>query len=148
MSAVGEGDPETGRLLHRLTLAVRWGDMDALGHINNATYFTYFEQARVAWLEGLAGGAEGLTAGTASGPVVVTAACEFRAPVTYPATVVVELYGEPPGRSSFGTRYRLTDAGDGRIYALGSARVVWVDHRAGRSMALPQAVREALPAGG
>lgn len=76
MSGADAVDPEAGRLLHQLTLAVRWGDMDALGHVNNATYFTYFEQVRVAWLARLAGGTEGLAPGTASGPVIVTTACE------------------------------------------------------------------------
>ena len=41
------------RLLHSLRLQVRWGDMDALGHVNNAEYLRYFEQSRIAWLEAL-----------------------------------------------------------------------------------------------
>lgn len=140
--------PQAEGWVHRLTLAVRWGDMDALGHVNNATYFTYFEQARVAWLDTLTGSPGHLGPVGGSGPVIVTADCEFRAPVVYPATVAVDVFADPPGRSNFLTRYRLTDTGDGRLYALASARVVWVDRDSGRSTPLPQSVREALPGGG
>ena len=37
-------------LLHEHRLDIRWGDMDALGHVNNVIYFRYFEQARASWL--------------------------------------------------------------------------------------------------
>ncbi|UEX77149.1 acyl-CoA thioesterase [Spiribacter halobius] len=134
--------------VHQLTLQVRWGDMDALGHVNNATYFTYFEQARVAWLERLAGSGGHLSPDAGSGPVVVTASCEFRLPITYPATLTVAVLAAPPGRSSIDTCYRLVDAGDQRLYALGAARMVWVDRRSGRSTPLPAGLREALPGAG
>jgi len=44
--------PADSRLFaHRFTLAVRWGDMDAMGHVNNTVYFRYMEQTRIEWLE-------------------------------------------------------------------------------------------------
>ncbi len=39
--------PEDKKLVHESIISVRWGDMDALGHVNNAVYFRYIEQARV-----------------------------------------------------------------------------------------------------
>ncbi len=41
--------PEPNTLLHKMPISVRWGDMDAMGHVNNAAYLTYFEQARFDW---------------------------------------------------------------------------------------------------
>lgn len=41
-------------LLHTERIVVRWGDMDSVGHVNNAVYFTYMESARVGWLRQLA----------------------------------------------------------------------------------------------
>ena len=43
--------PEEKKLVHESIIPVRWGDMDALGHVNNAVYFRYIEQARVNWLD-------------------------------------------------------------------------------------------------
>ena len=49
-----EGDPEhEGRLVHVERMRMRWGDMDALGHMNNTVYFRYLEQARISWFDGL-----------------------------------------------------------------------------------------------
>lgn len=133
-------DPE-GRLLHRSRLAVRWGDMDALGHVNNAAYFRYFEQARIEWYAALGLGALG---GTGAGMVIADAHAEFRRPVRYPAVLDVAMGGHSPGRSSFVSTY--TIAADGELCTRGSARVVWVDAVSGRPVALPEAVRARLGA--
>jgi acyl-CoA thioester hydrolase len=39
------------KLVHVTHIPIRWGDMDAYGHVNNTVYFRYMEQARVEWLE-------------------------------------------------------------------------------------------------
>ena len=129
-------------LLYTLHLPVRWGDMDALGHVNNSRYFTYFEQARVDWLAAL-----GVAWGRASGPVVASARCDYKRPVTVPATLEVRLYAEAPRRSSVLTRYEVcrTDAPD-VLCAVGEATLVWVDLQSGRPVRLPEALRAHLPA--
>lgn len=139
---------ETRALLEEIELKVRWGDMDALGHVNNASYFTYFEQVRVAWLERLAM-TTCIEAGAHSGPVVVNAFCAFHRPIIYPAQVLVCMFGGAIGRSSFETFYELHDAKRRDLhYASGSAKVVWVNHREGRSIPLPAEVRRLLPSSG
>ncbi len=138
MSGVGEDDL---RPLHEVVLAVRWGDLDALGHLNNTVYFRFMEQARIEWL---AAAGHPLT-GSGEGIVIADAECTFLRAITYPAEVRVQMLGGPPGRSSFETRYLLSDAADPATrYATGRARVVWVDHAAERSRPLPQALRAAL----
>jgi acyl-CoA thioester hydrolase len=130
-------------LLHETTLDTRWGDMDALGHINNATYFTYCESIRVEWLEGVSGriaGAQG------EGPVLINANCDFLRSIVHPARLQISMYGLAPGRSSVMTEYEIRNAADTDIlYATGSAKVVWVDFSAGRSRPLPDSLRALLP---
>ena len=130
--------------LHTLVMRVRWSDMDAVGHVNNAAYFVYLEQARVSWLDSL--NATGALSPTACGPVVVTAHCSFHKPIAYPAIVEIQMYGGPAGRSSFDTFYEICDAQDRkRIYTTASAKVVWVNHKSKKSAPLPDAIRRLLP---
>jgi acyl-CoA thioester hydrolase len=123
------------KLVHTTRVPIRWGDMDAQGHVNNTLYFRYMEQARIewlAWLDQRCGGFPG------QGSVIVNASCTFIAPLTYPGTVEVRMYLDPPGRSSIGTYYELW-IGEIR-YAEGSAKLVWIDQRSQRSAPLPERV--------
>ena len=125
-------------LLLTTRIPVRWGDMDALGHVNNTVYFRYMEQARVEWLESLG------YAISAQGPesvVIVNAGCTFLLPLTYPGTVEVALYGGAPVRSSLPTYYEMRKVEDGVLYAEGDAKVVWFNTATGRSAPLPDDLR-------
>ena len=65
--------PAHKRLIHECLIPVRWGDMDAYGHVNNTLYFRYMETARCDWLESV-----GLPPGEGDdGPVIVSAFCNF-----------------------------------------------------------------------
>ncbi|MGH6636048.1 MAG: acyl-CoA thioesterase [Gammaproteobacteria bacterium] len=131
-------------LIFTCEISVRWGDMDAVGHVNNAVYFTYMEQARVAWLESV--GLAEVVRRPQQGPVIVSAACEYKQPIVHPATLWVKMYAGAPGRSSFETRYEILDLkAPELLYALGKAQVVWVDHEQGRSMPIPPTIRALLP---
>jgi acyl-CoA thioester hydrolase len=122
-------------------LMVRWGDMDALGHVNNTEYFRYMEQTRIAWFDAL--GIPILENGF--GPVIARATCDFITPITYPATVSVATYLQRLGRSSFTVTHELRpDTDPAALFATGEVVVVWVDHAQGKSMPLPARVRQAL----
>ena len=127
--------PDGARFLHESRYAVRWSDMDAFGHVNNATYFTYFEQVRIDWLAAL---------GEAHALVLACVGCTFVEAVRHPATLRVRLYAGRPGRSSLDTYYEILDADDGRTYALGHGTLVWYDHAARRSVPIPERVRALL----
>lgn len=129
------------RLLITSRMPVRWGDMDAYGHVNNTVYFRYLEQTRVEWLEQMG---SAVSPDNAEAPVIINAACTFMLPVNYPATVIVRMYGGEPGRSSLMTWYELLVDGDERIYAEGSSKVVWMNPQTGKSVPLPEAVRAAV----
>ncbi len=130
------------KLIHVTTMPIRWGDMDAYGHVNNTVYFRYMEQARVEWIEDLnvpvrPGGA---------GPVIINASCTFLIPMNYPGMVEVRTYVGHPGRSSVQTYVEMRVLGDERVYAEGAAKVVWMDTQTGKSVPLPDHVRAAIEA--
>jgi acyl-CoA thioester hydrolase len=130
-------------LLHTTRLPVRWGDQDALGHVNNARYFTYFEQARIEALDRILPGGWGAEAG----PILASISCDFKRPVVHPATVVVRVWGGEPGRTSFPQTYELAVEGDEEaVYARAEAVLVWVSQKTGRPVPLPDALRDALTA--
>lgn len=135
--------PNDAAVMHTATLPVRWGDMDAFRHVNNTKFFQYFEQTRVEWLRTLPGASmEGET-----GPVVAHTSCAFKQPLQHPSTVRVALLSTAPGRSSIETYYRITtEAAPDTVVARGAASIVWIDFATGRPVALPDAMREALPA--
>jgi len=132
---------EKRTLLHTAVIPVRWGDMDAYAHVNNTIYFRYCEQARVEWIEQLG---YPVTTDAGLGPVIINAACTFMIPITYPATVIVRLSAGQPGRSSLMTWYDIGVEGDDRVFAEGSAKVVWMDHETGKSVPLPDELRQTL----
>lgn len=128
------------KLVHTTRIPIRWGDMDAYGHVNNTVYFRYMEQARVEWIEAMRfpvrpGGC---------GQVIINASCTFLIPMNYPGTVEVRTYVGHPGRSSFQTHVEM--AIDGTVYAEGAAKVVWMDTQTGKSVPLPDEVRAVLEA--
>jgi acyl-CoA thioester hydrolase len=125
-------------LLHTTHISVRWGDMDAMGHVNNTVYFRYAEQSRIEWLESMG---FFLDAGRDEAAVIVNASCTFLVPITYPATVEVRLYAGKPGRSSVPTFYEMRCVGSDTLYAEGAAKVVWFNPATGKSTPLPERIR-------
>ncbi len=127
-----------GKLLYQCDFPIRWGDMDAMGHVNNTIYFRYFEQARLEWYEQHFGS----LVDDAEGILIVDNHAEYLKPVVYPAHVTVRMGGHSPGRSSFVSTYTLSV--DNVLYSRGSSRVVCVDARAGKSVPMPDAIRQLL----
>jgi acyl-CoA thioester hydrolase len=127
--------------VHTSIQAIRWADMDMLGHVNNVVYFRYMEQARIEWLYALAAGA-GYRSG--QGPVIVNASCNFAVPLVYPGDVQVKLWLGDPGRTSIGSFYEIFS--NGRPHADGAAKIVWIDLTTGRPVPLPEAIAAPLKA--
>ena len=127
-----------GKLLYQCDFPIRWGDMDALGHVNNTVYFRYFEQTRLEWYEQLFGA---LASGGES-ILIVDNHAEYLKPVEYPMHVTIRMGGHSPGRSSFISTYTLS-VGD-VLYSRGSSKVVCVDVKAGKSVPMPDAIRQIL----
>ena len=120
--------------VHKKVFSIAWGDMDALGHVNNARYFDYFQEARIEWLRDL-----NLSMTEQTGPVVIHIACTFLKPVIYPATVTLCSKIHSLGNSSMFMDHDLYQ--DEVLMAQGSCKIVWVDYKKNKSIQLPQVIR-------
>lgn len=103
---VGAARPgRTGR--HRFTCAMRWGDMDAQGHINNALYLDYLQEARVHFL---LTGPPALQSLLSTGVLVVSHQIEYLAPVEFgDHDLIIDLWVDSVGGSRFVVGYDVLD---------------------------------------
>ena len=122
----------------RVPIPLRWSDLDAFNHVNNARYLTFLEQARIEWFETI--GEPWVT--EESAPVVASATLNFKRPIEYPASVFVELFTEKLGNSSVVIGHRIVGE-DGTLHCDGHVVAVWVDRRSGKPVPLPAGVRRA-----
>lgn len=123
---------------------VAWGDMDAFGHVNNARFFAYMESGRLRYFERM--GVARLDHSAAEGTILASAACRFKAPITYPDVLWVGTTCTDVGRDRFTLESRLASERHGRVAAIGSGVVVAYDHGAKSKIALPGRWRDAIAA--
>ena len=119
---------------------IAWGDMDALGHINNTVYFRYFESARVAYLTKINFIDPGANGGI--GPILASTQCDFRKALMYPDTVSIGARVTEIGSDRFVMEYRLVSHHLQKIAAEGKGVVVAYNYRDRRKAELPEAVRK------
>lgn len=132
-----------GPTLFRTPVEVRWGDMDAFQHVNNARYLTYLEQARLAWLDTL----DKSWMGPHCMPVLAAAQVNYRKPIVWPASVDVALACERIGTSSLTIGHRIIDREKpDTLYCDGHVVLVWIDPEAGTPVPLPRIIRQAAQA--
>ncbi len=133
--------PEEKKLVFEMTMPIRWGDLDAMGHVNNTLYFRYFEVIRVAWFDEIGSPPNP----NGEGPVIVNAFCNFIKQLEYPGDIVAKHFVANPGRSSFETYVTMERSDEpGFIYACGGARTVWVDFKQQKSVPMPDWLRAHL----
>ena len=133
---------EERKLAHVERIAIRWGDMDAMGHVNNTVYFRYMEQARIGWFDALVPHEE---AWQSTGIVIANASCNFKKAINYPATVEVKMFAGAPGGSSLPTSYELLV--ENQICADGAATVVFIDMEKQKPMRIPETIRDLIRKG-
>ena len=133
--------PEEKTFVHESIIPIRWGDMDAFGHVNNAVYFRYIEQARINWLDSL-----GLNfAQDEQGVVVVNAFCNFMKPVEYPADLIIKTYIINPTRVGLDTFNEMSLASDPEtVRATSGATIVWVDFKTQKAASWPDQIKAKL----
>ena len=131
--------PERKKFVNELVIPIRWGDMDAMGHVNNTVYFRYLESTRIDWFDKI-----GFTPNPqGEGPVIVNAFCNFYKQLEYPGDVLVKMYASDPGRTTFETWATMEQAANpGVIYAAGGATTIWVDFPKKKAVDLPSWLRE------
>ncbi|MBN8211584.1 MAG: acyl-CoA thioesterase [Xanthomonadales bacterium] len=129
-------------ILFRMPLDLRWRDLDAFNHVNNANFMTYVEEARIRWFESTGG--DWLSNGRI--PLLASVQMNYRLPIPYPARVFVELLTERVGNTSLTLGHRIIGEDD-RLYADGHSVLVWIEMASGRPVPLPDAVRAAADMG-
>lgn len=127
-----------------IAIPVAFGDMDALGHVNNTRYFRWFEDVRFAAFE-----RSGLSAHLAAhrvGPILARTQCIFRKPVTYPDTILAGVSVTDIGDDRFTMVHALVSETQDALVAEGDARIVMVDYARGGKSPLTAEMHEALEA--
>lgn len=137
---VDRSDPKPGLKLSTMRFPVRWGELDAQGHVNNTVYLRYFEESRVLWGETL-----GLHLdGKGEGMILLKSSVTYRKQVNYPANIDVALFVGKIGQSSFSLIQTLTVEGDTLPAAVGEFVIVWFNYETDKSLPIPAAVRAVL----
>jgi acyl-CoA thioester hydrolase len=130
----------SNKLLIEVPIELRWRDLDALNHVNNASFLTFFEEARLRWFATLSGP---WTSETAQ-PVLAAVHINYRRQLNWPGQVRVELLCERIGNTSLTIAHRLLGGDDGNVlYADGNSVLVWIDQSSGRPVGLPAPILDA-----
>ena len=130
--------PEIKKLVYEMVMPIRWGDMDAMNHLNNASYFRFLETCRIDWMYSI----NAVPKADGAGPVIVNAFCNFYTQLQYPGDVRIKMYVSDPGRTTFESWATMERADQpGKIYAAGGATTIWVDFVTQKAMAMPDWLR-------
>jgi acyl-CoA thioester hydrolase len=120
--------------VHRET--VRFRDVDSMGHVNNAVFLTYIEEARIAYL--LPFGAE------VTNMILARVEIDFRAPLRVGDELEIGVRPAAVGTKSFELEYEVRSAE--AVAAEAKTVIVSFDYESGRSVEVPRAWREGLAA--
>ena len=123
-------------------IEVRYGDLDPQGHLNNAKYFTYTEQARIAYIRhlGLWNGASFLDIGI----ILAEASMTFKAPIQWGQPIQVGVRVSRLGTKSFDVIYSIQDTHTKLEHASGSTVQVAYDYHTSQTIPIPGEWRRIL----
>jgi len=135
------GPPSRAAFARFVTIATRWSDHDAYGHLNNVVYYALFDSAVNAILieAGLLDPASSSVIG-----VVVESSCRFYASLTYPEPAEVGVAVERLGRSSVSYRLAVFKAGASEAAAAGGYTHVYVERATNRPVPIPDGHRRLM----
>lgn len=121
-----------------------WGQMDALGHLNNTVYLRFFEEARIVLFD--RANLRAVRAATRVGPILAATSVRFLRPLVHPDTVRVETGVRSIGQTSFVMDYRITSLRLDILAATGDSVVVLYDYERETKVSIPEDLRIALEA--
>jgi acyl-CoA thioester hydrolase len=125
-----------------LEVPVAWGEMDAMGHVNNVVYFRYFESARIAYFEKM--GLIDFMKQTGIGPILATTSCRFRIPLTYPDKVLIGAKVASVEEDRFVMHYLVVSGKHGKPAAEGEGVIVAFNYREGKKVPVPEVLRQKI----
>jgi len=121
---------------YKVVIEVAFHDLDMMGHVNNAVYFSYMETARIKFLVDLLA----VTSLHDLPVIMAEATCTFKAPAFFGELLTVGVGVSRFGSKSFDMTYQI-DAGDGRLIALGRTVQVMYDYAAAQTIMMPEAFK-------
>ena len=109
-----------------MTIPVAWGEMDAMGHVNNIIYFRYFESVRIDYFRKL--DLIGYQQETGIGPILASTECRYKLPLQFPDTVMVGTKILSMEEDRFVMGYEVFSTRHKRIAADGEGVIVTYDY--------------------
>lgn len=127
--------------IFKIQIHVRFRDIDGMGHVNNAVYFTYFEEGRTAFFQEITKRTD-----LSVFPFILAhIGCDFLSPVKLNTQLSLEMWVKEIGNKSFGLGYSLVDVSDASItYAKGESVQVCFDYRENKSITVPEELKQKL----
>ncbi len=125
-----------------IEIPVAWGEMDAFQHVNNVVYFRYFESARIAYFETL--DMMGYMEETGIGPILASAQCQFKLPLTYPDTVSVGTRVPTIEHDRFVMEYVVVSHRHQKIAARGEGMIVSYNYREDKKAPIPPELKRRI----
>lgn len=123
---------------HFIRIPTRWSDLDMLGHVNNARFFTFDEDARLSYFQALWD--QDSRFWKDYGFILANLGCDFIAQLHHPAQVDVGFRIAKLGRTSFQTVAGMFQ--DDRLIAVTRGVLVWFDYSEQKSKPIPDSVRD------
>lgn len=125
-----------------LSLPVAWGEMDALGHVNNVVYFRYLECARVEFMRRC--GMTELRTPQGIGVILQHVQCRFRRPLLFPDTVTITARVTSIESDRFTLDHEIISAAQDLVAAVGTSTIVTYDYTNKTKVPIPGDLRRAI----
>ena len=120
---------------------VRFRDIDGMGHVNNAVFFTYFAEARLAFFQKISN----ITDFSAFPFILAHIGCDYLRPIMLNTQLLLKIWVTEIGIKSFGLGYKLVDLLDeSTACAKGESVQVCFDYGENKSIAVPAALKQKL----
>ncbi len=120
---------------------VAWGEMDAFNHVNNVTYFRYFESSRIKYFEEMEYFkyiAKGI------GPILASTSCRYRIPLTYPDTVSIGARVTKMSDDRFWMIYHVISHKHKKLAAEGEGVLVSFDYKENKKINIPEELKQKI----
>lgn len=121
---------------------VAWGEMDAMGHVNNIVYFRYFESARIAYFEKM--NLLGYMTETGIGPILGEISCKFKIPLSYPDRVLIGAKVVRIEEDRFIMNHLVVSIKHQKVAAEGESVLVTYNYREGKKVTVPEVVKQSI----
>jgi acyl-CoA thioester hydrolase len=125
-----------------IEFTVAWGEMDAMGHVNNIVYFRYFESARIAYFEKM--DLISYMTETGIGPILGEISCKFKIPLSYPDKVHIGAKVISIEEDRFIMNHLVVSTKHQRVAAEGDGVIVAFNYREGKKVTVPDVVRQRI----